>query len=106
MSDSEFLRRIAAPTNPRTIPEQTLWTMRKDSRCADARVRLTPIGMDLRFFLYTGDPSNARLLWSRIFRPQDGGTAALYDEQLLRRREFEVRGWAIEHKDVAARPTS
>jgi hypothetical protein len=101
MSDSEFMRRTAPPANPKALPEESLWTLRKDQRCAEARVRLTPIGLELRFFLYNAsEAEHARLVWSRIFRPQDGGTPALHDEALLKRREFEVRGWTLEVNDL------
>lgn len=41
-------------------------------------MRETPIGLELRFFLFTtGTPiDEQRLQWSQIFRGQDGGTTA------------------------------
>jgi hypothetical protein len=83
---------------PSKLPEHTLWTMRKGHSVAEARVRLLAVGLELRFFIRTdgAEHSSDGLYHSQIYRPQEGGTPALYDAALLKRREFEVRGWQLE----------
>jgi hypothetical protein len=93
-TNSASLARVVPPREQPLPANTAIWTLEKDDRCVEARVRSTPIGMELRFFIYNADErEGVWLLWSPIFRPQDGGTAALHDEALLKRREFEVRGW-------------
>ena len=44
---------FAKPRNPEHIPEHLLWVLRKDSRTAEARVRMVPLGPELRIY-YNG----------------------------------------------------
>lgn len=66
---------------PSKLPEHVLWTLTKTGRLAEARVRMTPLGPQLRFFIWGREKTrdDGDLLWSQIFRPQDGGGAALGD---------------------------
>jgi hypothetical protein len=56
-------------------PEHVLWRLAKNNRFAEARVRLTPIGAELRFFIFDADaaPEDQQLLWSQLFRPGVAG---------------------------------
>ena len=99
MSDSEFMRRIAPPPRKGPLPEHTLWTLKKDGRYAEARLRVLPHGLEFRVFmapLGTTEIADLTFLESRVFRAQDGGTAGLHDYALEVRRGFEVRGWTLQ----------
>ena len=56
---------------------------------------MTPLGPELRFFIWRSDKprEEADLLWSQIYRPQDGGGAALGEAAEQKRREFLAFGW-------------
>ena len=79
---------------PSKLPEHVLWTLSKTGRYAEARVRMTPLGPELRFFIWRTGKSRDEgdLHWSRIYRPQDGGGAALGDDAESKRREFIALG--------------
>ena len=44
---------ISKPARPEHIPEHTLWIVRKGDRTAEARVRMVPLGPELRIY-YNG----------------------------------------------------
>ena len=56
-----------------------MWTLAKTGRIAEARTPVTPLGPELRFMMRRSDNSqgNEDLLWSMIFKPQNGGGAVL-----------------------------
>lgn len=83
--------RLIEPRDPRKIPEHVLWTLRKGERRAEARVRMTPIGPELRFFATSQTTGELDLLWSMIYKDGEGGN--LGDDADLKRREFLRRGW-------------
>lgn len=87
------------------LPEHVLWVVRKEARLADARVRQTPLGPELRFFVWRAEKTRDEgdLLYSFIFREQDGGSRALGEMAEVKRREFVARGWDL---DVEATATS
>lgn len=41
---------FSKPRNPEHSPEHSLWVLRKDSRAAEARVRMVPLGPELRIY--------------------------------------------------------
>ncbi|HXG69487.1 MAG TPA: hypothetical protein VNJ04_02630 [Gemmatimonadaceae bacterium] len=56
---------------------------------------MTPLGPELRFMMRRSDKQAGEedLLWSMIFRPEDGGGLALGDAADDKRREFLALGW-------------
>jgi hypothetical protein len=65
---------------------------------------MTPLGPELRFFIWRNDTPREEtdLLWSQIFRPQDGGGAALGVTAEQKRREFLALGWVLDLEATAA----
>lgn len=88
---------------PSRLPEHVLWTLSKTGRHAEARVRMTPLGPELRFFTWRSDKTRDEgdLHWSRINRPQDGGGAALGVDAEEQRREFIALGWTPDPETYA-----
>lgn len=76
------LRLVPPPPPP---VEHRLWTLAKATRQAEARVRATPFGPELRILV------DGELWWSQLFQPatEDGMTAAAE----RKREEFEAKGW-------------
>lgn len=99
---SEFERRNSMrPKDMETLPEYVLWTLRKEGKQAEARVRLIPgVGPELRIYATDKPAIDAArdLLWSAVIR--DG--AALNDAAEGKRQEFTERGW-VEDPDSQAR---
>lgn len=77
------LRLVPPPPPP---SEHPLWTLTKAEHQAEARVRATPFGPELRILI------DGELWWSQVFQPptEDGMTAAAD----RKRDEFEAKGWA------------
>lgn len=75
---------FAKPRNPEHIPEHHLWTLRKDGKTAEARVRQVQLGPELRIYY------NGAFLRSEVVR--DGATWA---PQLRKRKRLAWRagGW-------------
>lgn len=77
--------RLVPPPPPPT--EHTVWTLTKDARQAEARVRATPFGPELRILI------DGELWWSQVVRPPD--TSAVEAAAELKRLEFTAKGWAL-----------
>lgn len=67
------------------IVERRLWVMVKDARSAAASVRPHPLGHELVLRVAS------ELLWSRVFRPDDG--EGFQNEAEAARAAFLGRGW-------------
>ena len=67
-------------------PEHLVWRLEKDSRVAEARVRIYPHGRELRIVV------NDVLFWSRLFRDHED-SRLLGSEASGCRQDFERRGW-------------
>lgn len=79
------------PAAPPTV-EHVLWTVVKDDRRAELRVRVHPLGQELRM-LYDGGKGELSLLWSEVYKPGDGRRlGAITDEH---QRAWCVRGWQV-----------
>lgn len=74
---------FSKPRQPEAIPEHSLWTVTKGTRTAEARVRMTPGGIELRFYVHE------ELIWSQLF--QDGRELGELAEQ--KKAEFQAMGW-------------
>lgn len=74
------------PVAPPPPPEEhSLWQLTKAGHLAEARVRATPAGPELRLLI------NGELWWSQVVRPaNEEALAAAAD---LKRNAFEVKGW-------------
>lgn len=77
------LRLVPPPPPPK---EHTLWTLTKEQRRVDARVRSTPFGPELRILI------DGELWWSQLFQPATAPGMA--DAADRKRAEFEAKGWA------------
>jgi hypothetical protein len=88
---------------PSKLREHVLWTVRKTGQSAEARVGMTPFGPELRFLMWRGDKraGDGNLLWSQVFRAQDGGGAALGEMAEQKRLKFLTLGWAADASPVA-----
>jgi len=67
------------------VTERRLWVMVKDARSATLHVRPHPLGDELVCRV------GSELLWSRVFRPDDG--EGLQDDAEAARTAFLGRGW-------------
>lgn len=99
--------RLVPSVSPRQLPEHVLWTLKKTGRFAEARVRQTPIGPEIRFFFWRADKSrdDGDLLYSFIFRERDGGSRALGELAERKRREFLALGWEMDPDAMATSMT-
>ncbi len=79
------LRLVPPPSPP---VEHRLWTLAKAEHWAEARVRATPGGPELRILI------DGELWWSQLFQPAT--EAGLTDAAERKREEFEAKGWAFE----------
>jgi hypothetical protein len=96
---------ITKPVDLRKIPEHVLWTLVKDGRIAEARTRsMTPLGPELRFVMCRGEKREGAedLLWSMVFKDEDGGGAALGEVAHTKKLEFIALGW-VEDVEAFAR---
>lgn len=97
--DSERWSPHLPPADPRQIPEHTLWTLAKDARRAEARVRQVYGGRwELRFYV-SGSSGALDLVWSQVMA---GGLelGALADQKLA---EFQAKGWVEDPASLARR---
>lgn len=76
------LRLVPPPPPP---SEHSLWTLTKADRRAEARVRATPFGPELRILV------DGELMWSQLFQPAT--EAGMQDAAERKREEFEAKGW-------------
>ncbi|MDP1570377.1 MAG: hypothetical protein Q8L86_10260 [Vicinamibacterales bacterium] len=100
---------FSKPRDTRAIPEHVLWTLTKGGRTAEARTRMVPLGPELRVYVSHLETGALELLWSEVFRVQDGGGAALRDLAEQTQRDFEARGWKavnqVQRGDLVVTPT-
>ncbi len=76
------LRLVPPPPPP---SEHGLWTLEKAGHQAEARVRATPFGPELRILI------DGELWWSQMFQPPtEAGLHAAADRK---RGEFTDKGW-------------
>lgn len=76
--------RLVPPSPPPV--EHALWTLTKAAHQAEARVRSTPFGPELRILV------DGELWWSQLFQPAtEAGMRAAAERK---REEFEAKGWA------------
>lgn len=78
---------------PQPIPHPVLWSLRRAGRTAEARVRQVPLGPEILIAVRPRGRDEPELLWSQVFRAQDGGAAALIVVADQTQRDFEARGW-------------
>lgn len=76
------LRLVPPPPPPQ---EHTLWTLVKDEHRAEARVRTTAFGPELRILV------DGELWWSKLVRPATPDAIEAVTE--LKRLEFVAKGW-------------
>lgn len=78
---------FAEPRNPDHIPEHNLWTLTKNGKTAEARVRQVPFGIELRIY------HNGSFLRSEVSR--DGRTAGELAEEA--KQAWVASRW-VEHR--------
>jgi hypothetical protein len=90
-----------APTQPPPL-EHVLWRVTKDTRCAEARLRLMAHGHEFRVTVIDPAKQNGQLqlFFSRLFR--EGESQALSVESTGTLQNFTGHGWVLE----AEKPTS
>lgn len=76
------LRLVPPPPPPR---EHALWTLVKEGHRAEARIRETPFGPELRILI------DGELWWSQAVRPPT--VDAIESTAELKRLEFAAKGW-------------
>jgi hypothetical protein len=87
---------FAERRNPEHIPEHNLWTLTKNGKTAEARVRQVPFGIELRIY------HNGSFLRSEVSR--DGRTAGGLAEEA---KQARVASGRVEHRtdsDQTGRP--
>lgn len=76
------MRLVPPPPPPR---EHGLWTLVKGEHRAEARVRATPYGPELRILI------DGELWWSQLFQPAT--EAGMGDAADRKREELQAKGW-------------
>jgi hypothetical protein len=86
------------------VSEHIIWTLRHGGRHAEARVRPTPSGPELRIFLWTTDerPEIDEPTYALVFSEQHGGSRALGAHADTQLQEFLARGWQLDVLAIAA----
>lgn len=85
--------RLVPARDPGQVPQFTLWTMRKNGRTREARVRLLPVGeglVELAIYDFRTD-GTPDLLWGMTLSGPDVNELAQEKQ-----REYEVRGWILD----------
>jgi hypothetical protein len=83
---------FSKPRRPSAIPEHSLWRLektvhvlkRQQTRFAEARTRMTPLGPEIRIYV------DGELLWSQVLR--DGRDVGASSEE--KRGDFLALGWS------------
>ncbi len=85
--------RLVDQPDPRKVPSYELWTMEKNGRERQARVRILPVGSGLlELAIYeTRSDGGLDILWSQTLN--DG--ASLYTLAKQTQRHYEVEGWRL-----------